>query len=1086
MGPTTPLQNRRRPDDVAIRIVCSNQVSDGRRRVPVSVPPFIGREGPLALLQAAAEEMTDTGRGRLVVVAGSAGVGKTRLCAELAARLTPDGDVVWSRCWGEGGDPPLWPWPDVLAELERRRGGSAKVRSVQGADRFARFCAVVEELRERVTAAPAVVLLDDLHAAAGDAVLLTRFIARSLHRLPMLLVATWRRGPNDGDEVALAALEREATVIELAPFDDRELAAYVQGARGRPADRGEVAALLGVTGGTPLYVAEAVLDAEQSGGRSGLAVVAERRLGGLDTDRRLVLAAAAVLGDGATLDEVVAVSGLAPSTVTAALDAGLGLAGLVDHQVAFSHGLVRDAVVEALAPEERRAVHAAAAIAVVGGDVRASVRRAGHVLAASTGTDQDRCAAIQRCLDAAAALQRAWEFTRAADWAARGLALSTDAMPAAVRAELALTRGDALRAAGRLADARAAFELAVEPADHCGDARLLARAALGVAGVWVEEQRDELSRRRTLTLCRRALAALGEGDAGELAALLRVRLAAEAAYDGSSAEGLHAAVEAVRALGLPAATAEALSLFHHTLLAPAHEAERLAVADELLDVAAAHGEGSPFPLFGLCWRTADLYLAGDAGAERAFVELRTRANTLGSQSIGYIAAVMDVMRTIRRGDLGTAESMAAEVLRLGEEVGDADALGYYGAHLLAIRWVQDRVAEMRPMVDAVMSSASLRRRDRIYPAVRAYALAREGDDHAARAAVDALVDEGLETVVDFSNGLATLGAIVETAAALGDGQLAERAAAVMEPYAGRPVMASLAVICLGPVDRFLGVARATAERYDDAIEHFERALVLNRRLGNCAVEPLIHAGLADALRRRGDTGDSVRAGTHAAEAVRLGIELNLADRVTTWQEATRRAAAETTPPAIAAVDGVLERGDATWRVTIDGRTATVDDVVGLRYMATLVARPDTDIPAAELSAALTGADVTATARGAPALDERARREYRRRLEELERELDLADRRADPERSRRAAAERTALLERLRLDAGLGGRARRLSDEGERCRIRVSKAIQRAITRIERADPVLGRALATRIRTGYVCRYESDPGQPIRWTVRLAA
>ena len=164
----------------------------------------------------------------------------------------------------------------------------------------------------------------------------------------------------------------------------------------------------------------------------------------------------------------------------------------------------------------------------------------------------------------------------------------------------------------------------------------------------------------------------------------------------------------------------------------------------------------------------------------------------------------------------------------------------------------------------------------------------------------------------------------------------------------------------------------------------------------------------------------------------------------------------------------------------------MDDVVGLRYMATLVARPDTDIPAAELSAALTGADVTATARGAPALDERARREYRRRLEELERELDLADRRADPERSRRAAAERTALLERLRLDAGLGGRARRLSDEGERCRMRVSKAIQRAITRIERADPVLGRALATRIRTGYVCRYESDPGQPIRWTVRLAA
>ena len=66
-----------------------------------------------------------------------------------------------------------------------------------------------------------------------------------------------------------------------------------------------------------------------------------------------------------------------------------------------------------------------------------------------------------------------------------------------------------------------------------------------------------------------------------------------------------------------------------------------------------------------------------------------------------------------------------------------------------------------------------------------------------------------------------------------------------------------------------------------------------------------------------------------------------------------------------------------------------------------------------------------------------------------------------------AEERAALVEQLRRDTGIGGRARRLSDESERCRMRVSKAIQRAIGRIEAADPVLGRALATRIRTGYV-------------------
>ena len=88
-------------------------------------------------------------------------------------------------------------------------------------------------------------------------------------------------------------------------------------------------------------------------------------------------------------------------------------------------------------------------------------------------------------------------------------------------------------------------------------------------------------------------------------------------------------------------------------------------------------------------------------------------------------------------------------------------------------------------------------------------------------------------------------------------------------------------------------------------------------------------------------------------------------------------------------------------------------------------------------------------RGAPALDETARRDYERRLAELDRQLDHADRLGDADRGRRAADERAALLERLRRDSGFGGRARRLSDDSERCRMRVSKAIHRAISRIER-------------------------------------
>jgi hypothetical protein len=63
------------------------------------------------------------------------------------------------------------------------------------------------------------------------------------------------------------------------------------------------------------------------------------------------------------------------------------------------------------------------------------------------------------------------------------------------------------------------------------------------------------------------------------------------------------------------------------------------------------------------------------------------------------------------------------------------------------------------------------------------------------------------------------------------------------------------------------------------------------------------------------------------------------------------------------------------------------------------------------------------------------------------------------------------------------RSRHLSDEDERTRMRVSKAIHRTIKRLTEADAALGRAFQTRIRAGYHCRYVDDPGHPIRWTVR---
>jgi tetratricopeptide (TPR) repeat protein len=1051
----------------------------------MNVEPFAGRSAERAHLRDLAAEVTSTGVGRFVLVAGEAGAGKTRLCAEVARELADDRMAsAWSRCWDGGGVPPLWPWPDLVGELARQHGTSPPLLSSNAVpDRFGLFRHVVDQLRAVVVDRPAVALLDDLHAANDDAVLLTRFIVRSLHRFPLLVVATWRtdRTPGAASPASLEALARDATVINLRPFGEHEIAAYLRLLRDRDPTVEEVTELLAATGGNPLYLVELVrrpsLDERERA--AGLQNVLQRRVRDLSARRRQVLSAAAVLGAGARVEEVAEVTGCAPSDILELVGDDSSGVAIVSGRFRFSHDLIREAFVAELSAAERQELHAAATDAIHGTNSDQAVRRARHAVEVASVSRDHRATAIAACAACAGTLTRDLAFEQAAEWAGRGWSLAVGTSPPAIEAELLLDQARSVLACGRLTEARHLYDRAVTPALLADDPRLLALAALGLGGVWVEEQRDELSRRRLLSLCRQAMAVLGPDDR-VLRARLEVRLAAEDAYDLVPDSDVRGAVDEVRQLGDHGATAEALSLYHHTLLAPAHAHLRLDVAGELLDEA-ARVDGTIYSLFGLCWRTVDLYLLGDQRAERSFEELRERSTALGSRSIGYIAAVIDVMRTFRGGELDRAEAMAGEALTLGQAIGDADAFGYYGGHVLGIRWAQGRLQEMHQTVTEVMASATLRRRDRIYPALLAYTCALRGDHTAARLHVDGVLADGVEPVIQSSIGAATMVILIETAAAIGDGVLAGELGGHLAPYAHLPVVPSLAVMCMGPGERALGTAHAAAGRLDEAVACLRAALRANRKLQNRPFDAIIRAQLAAVLAQRGADGDHGEAALLYAAAIAAGADMGLTARVSAWE--SELAMVGGVRRSIVAVPGRLERLDGAWRIEIDGRSATIDHSVGMGHLAELVARPDTDLAAADLSAAATGEPTIPLSRGAPALDPQAVADYQRRLGELDRELDVADLLGDAARAQRAVDERGALLDCLRRDTGLDGRARRLSDDTERCRMRVSKAIRRAIARLQEADAVLGRALETRIRTGHVCRYVTDPGQPIAWTVR---
>jgi hypothetical protein len=116
------------------------------------------------------------------------------------------------------------------------------------------------------------------------------------------------------------------------------------------------------------------------------------------------------------------------------------------------------------------------------------------------------------------------------------------------------------------------------------------------------------------------------------------------------------------------------------------------------------------------------------------------------------------------------------------------------------------------------------------------------------------------------------------------------------------------------------------------------------------------------------------------------------------------------------------------------------------------------------------------------LDAQAKAEYRRRLEEMESELDEARAFGDPERAARAEEERDFLVRELASAVGLGGRDRRLGSPAERARVSVTRAIRSALARIDEHSSALGDHLERTIRTGTFCSYRPDPRAPIDWRV----
>ena len=502
---------------------------------------------------------------------------------------------------------------------------------------------------------------------------------------------------------------------------------------------------------------------------------------------------------------------------------------------------------------------------------------------------------------------------------------------------------------------------------------------------------------------------------------------------------------------------------------------------------------------GLCWRAVDLFLLGDDRATRALEDLRARADALECENILYIVDVLDVMLLVRAGRLDEAEAAAARCYDRGVAVGEVDAIGYLGAHTLAIRWIQGRDAEILDAAEEMAASPTLVEAEFGFRASVAAISARAGHHERARAALARLSSPGLAALPRSSTWLAGMAAIVEVAAVEADVDVAHEAYELLVPFADVPVMPSLGVVCLGSTERFLGVAAHAGGDIDRAIDHFERAIAADRRLGNRPLAAITTADLASTLSARDRSGDTARSAVLWDRAIREAESMGMTAHADAWRGESSKLAMPAAGPATAATidlrgentkpkavapeqHGSMRRHGRGWLVELGKHRAVVPDLVGMAYLAELVAHPAQAISALTLAGGGAG---PGEARH-EIIDRQARDAYASRARELA--VDLAEAEADNDlgHADRLRIELDAVVEQIEAATGLGGRGRAFTNEHERARTSVRKAIKRAIDEIRGADPVVGDILGAAVVTGSVCMYApaSSPHN-VQWTVRLS-
>ena len=411
---------------------------------------FVGREGEQATLARSLEQALN-GEGSTVLIGGTAGVGKTRIAAEICAKAARRGIRTFvGSCYDRHEPVPFNPFVEILEEWLAQTRAMSALREALGNDapevarllpqlrrmfpdippplelppeqsRRILFGAVTDLLVRVARSAPIVLLLDDMHWADEGTLLLLSHLAKLAQKIPVLIVCTYRDfGLDPGSQFVktLAEMIRAPRVrrIALGGLPKKSVAEMLQALSGREPPESIVNLFYADTEGNPFFVEELFRHLRERGDLVGsggefrgdlkladvdapqsVRLVIGRRLARLSEESQKILSTAAVIGRFFTFQLLEASTGGDADSlldcVEEAEKAGL-ISSTVQYPEArfdFSHELIRQTVVGQVSAARRQRLHLDVAKALEAQNANALEEVANdlahHLLQAGTAAD---------------------------------------------------------------------------------------------------------------------------------------------------------------------------------------------------------------------------------------------------------------------------------------------------------------------------------------------------------------------------------------------------------------------------------------------------------------------------------------------------------------------------------------------------------------------------------------------------------------------------------------------------------------------------------------------------------------------------